>query len=87
MILIERRLISLVALIFFVWVSIVFGLFIVFRVIFEISLPWQSSLAPAIVAVLRIGLGGLVCVTWLLAWWKFANLYLWKKLRHANRPT
>jgi len=81
MTLMPSRLASLIALIFFVWLSIVFGLFIVFRVIFEISLPWQSSLTPTIVAVLRVVLSAVVGVTWLLAWWKLANVYLWRKLK------
>jgi len=79
--LMSSRLASLIALIFFVWLSIVFGLFIVFRVIFEISLPWQSALTPTIVAVLRAVLSAVVGVAWLLAWWKLANVYLWRKLR------
>jgi len=81
MTLMSSRLASLIALIFFVWLSIVFGLFIVFRVIFEISLPWQNALTPTIVSVSRVILSAMVGVTWLLAWWKLANVYLWRKLR------
>jgi len=75
------RLASLTALIVVAWLSILFGLFIVFRVIFEITLPWQSALTPAIVAVSRILLSAMVGVAWLLIWWKLANVYLWRKLR------
>jgi len=82
--LMSSRLGSLIALIFFVWLSIVFGLFIVVRVIFEISLPWQSALTPTIVGVLRVVLSAVVGGTWLLAWWKLANVYLWRKLRRHD---
>jgi len=81
MILMSSRLASLIALIFFVWLSIVFGLFIVFRVIFEISLPRQNALTPTIVSVSRVILSAVVGVTWLLTWWKLANVYLWRKLK------
>jgi len=80
----SSRLASLIALIFFVWLSIVFGLFIVFRVIFEISLPWQNALTPSIVGVLRVVLSTVVGGIWLLAWWKLANVYLWRRLKRHN---
>ena len=80
----SSRLGSLIALIFFVWLSIVFGLFIVFRVIFEISLPWQNALTPSIVGVLRVVLSTVVGGIWLLAWWKLANVYLWRRLKRHN---
>lgn len=75
------RLASLTALIVVVWLSIVFGLFIVFRVIFETTLSWQSVFAPAIVGALRVVLGAMVGLVWLLLWWKLANVYLWRKLK------
>ncbi len=78
------RLASLTALIVVVWLSIVFGLFIVFRVIFEITLSWQSAFTPAIVGVSRAILGAMVGVAWLLLWWKLANVYLWRKLRRCG---
>ncbi len=78
------RLTSLIGLIVVVWVSIVFGLFIVFRVIFEITLSWQSAFGPIIVGVSRAVLGTAVGFGWLLLWWKLANVYLWKKLRRPE---
>jgi len=75
------RLTSLIGLIVVVWLSIVFGLFIVFRVIFEITLSWQNAFTPAIVGVSRVVLGAGFGLGWLLLWWKLANVYLWKKLR------
>jgi len=79
-----NRLASLIALTVVVWLSIVFGLFIVFRVIFEISLPWQNMLAPAIIGVSRVILSAMVGIAWLLVWWKLANLYLWRKLKRRE---
>lgn len=75
------RLASLNGLIVVVWLSIVFGLFIVFRVIFEITLSWQSSFTPVFVGLSRAVLGAGVGLGWLLLWWKLANVYLWRKLR------
>jgi len=76
----RSRLASLIALVFVAWLSMVFGLFVVFRVIFEVTLPWQSTLTPTVVGVSRVVLSGLMGIAWLLVWWKLANLYLWGKL-------
>jgi len=76
----RSRLASLIGLVFVAWLSMVFGLFVVFRVIFEVTLPWQSTLTPTVVGVSRVVLSGLMGIAWLLVWWKLANLYLWGKL-------
>jgi len=76
----RSRLASLIALVFVAWLSVVFGLFVVFRVIFEVTLRWQSTLTPTVVGMSRVVLSGLMGIAWLLVWWKLANLYLWGKL-------
>jgi len=76
----RSRLASLIALVFVAWLSMVFGLFVVFRVIFEVTIRWQSVLTPTVAGVSRVVLSGLMGIAWLLVWWKLANLYLWGKL-------
>ena len=76
----RSRLASLIALVFVAWLSMVFGLFIVSKVIFEVTLRWESTLTPAVVGVSRVVLSGLMGIAWLLVWWKLANLYRWGKL-------
>lgn len=79
-----NRLLSLTVLVVVAWISIVFGLFIVFRVIFEVTLPWQNALAPLVVGVSRVMLSALIAVAWLVTCWKLANLYLWRRLRRGD---
>ncbi|MFH0847880.1 MAG: hypothetical protein V1857_00050 [archaeon] len=83
-----NRLLSLVALVISVWLSLVFGLFIVLRVIFEMTLPWQG-VTPLVLAILRVGLSAIMVLGWLFGWQRIVQKYLWRSLtaRHTNRAT
>lgn len=76
-----NRLASLVGLVIVAWLSIVFGLFTVFRIIFEATLPPQITFTPTILGVTRILVGAAVTASWLLIWRRLAERYFWGKLK------
>ncbi len=80
-----NRLISLCALVVLIWLSLLFGLFLVFRIVFESTVQWQESMSLPI-AIVRLGLSGLIALFWLFLWKKVAEIYLWNNLksRHSN---
>ncbi len=80
-----KRLASLVGLIVAAWLTILFGLFAIFRLVFEFTLPSQSGFAPILIAVLRTLIGAAVGVAWLLIWQKLASIYLWRSLKTSAK--
>ena len=79
-----KRLASLVGFVIVAWLSIIFGLFTVFRLIFEVTLLSQSEFTPTMLGITRILVGAAVAVSWLLIWRKLAERYLWQKLKERN---
>jgi len=80
-----KRLMSLVGLIVAAWLTILFGLFAIFRLVFEFTMPSQSGFAPVLIAVLRAFIGVGVGVAWLLIWQKLASIYLWRSLKASAK--
>lgn len=79
-----NRLTSLVGLVIVAWLSIVFGLFTVFRIIFEATLPPQSAFTPTMLGITRILVGAAVAASWLLIWRRLAERYFWRKLKERR---
>ena len=77
-----RRLASLIGLVIVAWLTIVFGLFAIFRLIFEFTLSSATELPTGVVGVLRVLLSVAVGFAWLFIWQKLASVYLWRNLRH-----
>lgn len=80
-----KRLASLVGLIVAAWLTILFGLFAIFRLVFEFTMPSQIGFAPVLIAVLRALIGAAVGVAWLLIWQKLASIYLWRSLKTSAK--
>ena len=76
-----KRLASLIGLVIVAWLTIVFGLFAIFRLIFEFTLSSASEFPMGVVGVLRVLLGVAVGFAWLLIWQKLASVYLWRNLK------
>lgn len=80
-----NRMATLSALVILVWLSLIFGLFIILKIVFELTLPWQE-LTPVAVAVMRVCLSLILTVVWLFLWRRIAQIYLWRTLgsRHTS---
>ena len=78
------RMVTLSALVILVWLSLIFGLFIILKIVFESTLPWQEQM-PLAVAVMRVCLSSILTVVWLFLWRRIVQIYLWRNLgsRHA----
>lgn len=77
------RVVTLSALVILVWLSLIFGLFIVLKIVFELTLPWQAQ-TPIAVAVMRVCLSLILTVVWLFLWRRIAQIYLWRNLRSRH---
>jgi hypothetical protein len=75
-----KRLAALIGLIAAAWLTILFGLFAVFRLIFELTMTSQGGFMLVALEILRAILGAAVSVAWLLIWRKLASVYLWRNL-------
>ena len=73
------RVVTLSALVILVWLSLIFGLFIILKIVFELTLPWQEQ-TPIAVAVMRVCLSLILTVVWLFLWRRIAQIYLWRNL-------
>lgn len=76
-----KRMVALIGLIAGAWLTILFGVFAVFRMIFELTITSQGGFMLVALEVLRALLGLIVSVAWLLIWRELASVYLWRNLR------
>jgi len=80
-----KRMASLLGLIVVAWLTILFGLFAIFRLIFEFTMPSQSGFTPIMIGILRILFGAGVGIAWLVIWQKLASIYLWRNLKTSAK--
>lgn len=76
-----KRTVALIGLIVGAWLTILFGVFAVFRMIFELTMTSQGGFMLVALEVLRALLGLIVSVAWLLIWRELASVYLRRNLR------
>ena len=76
-----KRTVALIGLIVGAWLTILFGVFAVFRMIFELTMTSQGGFMLVALEILRALLGLIVSVAWLLIWRELASVYLWRNLR------
>jgi hypothetical protein len=75
-----KRVFSISALIILVWLSLMVGFFVVLKLMFELTLPWQKA-APTILDVTRIAASAFIALAWLFLWKRIVQGYLWRSLR------
>jgi len=78
------RVLSLIAIILFVWFSLLFGLFIIVKYILELSIPLSGVVGSVLAAVIRVVAASSIAMFWLILWKKIAEVYFWKNMRKTS---
>jgi len=78
------RVLSLIAIIVFVWFSLLFGLFIIVKYILELSIPLSGVVGSVLAGVIRVVVASSIAMFWLILWKKIAEFYFWKNMRKTS---
>lgn len=78
------RVLSLIAIILFVWFSLLFGLFIIVKYILELSIPLSGVVGSVLAGVIRVVVASSIAMFWLILWKKIAEFYFWKNMRKTS---
>jgi len=78
------RVISLIAIIVFVWSSLMFGFFIIVNYILELSIPLSGVVGSALAGIMRVVAASSIAIFWLILWKKVAEFYFWKNVRKTS---
>ena len=78
------RVLSLVAMVVFVWLSLMFGLFIMVKYILEFSIPLSGVVGSIVTGIVRVVAAVSIAMFWFLLWKKVAEFYFWKNVRKTN---
>lgn len=78
------RVLSLIAIVVFVWFSLMFGLFIIVKYILELSIPLSGIVGSALAQIVRVVAASSVTIFWLILWKKVAEFYFWKNMRKTS---
>lgn len=78
------RVLSLIAIVVFVWLSLIFGLFIIIKYILEFSIPLSGVVGSVLIGIIRVVAAFSIAMFWLILWKKMAEFYFWKSIRKTN---
>jgi len=78
------RVLSLIAIIVFVWFSLMFGLFIMVKYILDLSIPLSGVVGSALAGTIRVVAASSVAIFWLVLWKKVAEFYFWRNMRKTS---
>ena len=78
------RVISLIAIIVFVWSSLMFGFFIIVNYILELSIPLSGVVGSALAGIIRVMAASSIAIFWLVLWKKVAEFYFWRNMRKTS---
>jgi len=73
---------ALIGIAFFVWVSMLFGLWVTWKFVVPLQLP-----NPVLGDVAKVWLGAGLAVLWLWIWRKIANTYFWQTIKKKKQDT
>lgn len=63
-----RSAIGLYAILFAVWSSMMFGLYLLFGLVLPAQLPLDEMAFPGLAGSLKVGIGAVLALCWLLLW-------------------
>jgi len=75
------RVLSLIAIVVFVWLSLMFGLFIIIKYILEFSIPLSGVVGSVLIGTIRVVAAFSITMFWLILWKKMAEFYFWNSMR------
>ena len=78
------RVLSLIAIVIFVWLSLIFGLFIVVKYILELSIALSGVVGSVLTGIVRVVAAASIAMFWLILWKRLAEFYFWKNMRKTN---
>jgi len=78
------RALSLIAIVVFVWLSLMFGLFTIVKYILELSIPLSGVVGSVVTGIIRVVAASSIAIFWLILWKKIAEFYFWKNIRKTN---
>jgi hypothetical protein len=73
------RIVSLAALVIFVCLSVIFGVFLIVRAAMFV-LPYSVIQFPIVIEVLRVPLALVLAYSWLLVWKAITDRYFWRSV-------
>ncbi len=78
------RILSLVAIVISVWLSLIFGLFIIVKYILELSIPLSGVVGSVLTGIIRVVAAASIAMFWLVLWKKMAEFYFWKTVHKTS---
>jgi len=78
------RVFTLIAIIVFVWFSLMFGLFIIVKYVLELSIPLSGVIGSALAGIIRVAAASSIAIFWLILWKKVAEFYFWRNIRKTS---
>jgi hypothetical protein len=73
------RIVTLAALVIFVCLSVIFGVFLIVRAAM-FALPYSLMPFPIVIEVLRVPLALVLAYSWLLVWKAITDRYFWRSV-------
>jgi hypothetical protein len=73
------RTVTLAALVIFVCLSVIFGVFVIVRATM-FALPYSLTRFPIVIEVLRVPLALVLAYSWLLVWKAITDWYFWRSI-------
>jgi hypothetical protein len=73
---------GLIGIIVFVWVSMLFGLWAIWKFVVPLQLP-----NPVLSGMAQVSLGAGLVALWLWAWRKITNTYFWQTIKKKKQDT
>jgi len=78
------RVLSLIAIVVFVWFSLMFGLFIIVKYVLELSIPLSGIVGSVLAGTIRVVAASSIAIFWLILWKKVAEFYFWRNMRKTS---
>lgn len=79
-----NRVLSLIGIVIFVWLSLMLGLFIIVKYILELSIPLSGVVGGVATGIIRVVAAFSIAMFWLVLWKKMAEFYFWKNVRKTS---
>lgn len=74
-----KRIFELFGILLFVWLSMLLGLWLIFRFVVPLTLPIGGWLGRFLTGCARTGVSAVLAVSWLWVWRKIAYTCFWRR--------
>ena len=80
-----RRFLRLIGILFFIWISMLFGLWLIVTLVLPLTIPVGGWFGRFLTSMARVVIGTSLAILWLWAWKKVEYAYLWRVLKQAKK--